>query len=129
MQAYETRRATRAVLSSASWLGLTVHDATVLHNSNKLTLRLRPCDVLARVAPAADQGAQLEVDVAQRMAEVGSPVAALVSAAQALVVDQARTPELADPDRVFLASTLDRMRRAAGPSNSCTANPIRATCS
>ena len=55
MQAYETRRATRAALSSASRLGLTVHDAAVLHNSNKLTLRLRPCDVLARVAPAADQ--------------------------------------------------------------------------
>ncbi|CAM5607158.1 hypothetical protein SGRIM119S_02309 [Streptomyces griseorubiginosus] len=38
---------------------------------------LLPCDVLARVAPVADQVAQLEVDIAQRLAEVGSPVAAL----------------------------------------------------
>ncbi|GIF09646.1 phosphotransferase enzyme family protein [Actinoplanes siamensis] len=62
-------------MSSASRLGLTAHDAAVLHNSNTLTLRLRPCDVLARVAPAAHQHARLEVDVAQRLAEAGSPVA------------------------------------------------------
>src|SRR3982751_2170234 len=79
MQAYEAQRATRAAISSASSLGLTAHDAAVLHNSNKLTLRLQPCDVLARVAPAAHQDAQFEVDVAQRLAEVGSPVAALAS--------------------------------------------------
>jgi aminoglycoside phosphotransferase (APT) family kinase protein len=77
MQAYEAQRATKAAMSIASSLGLTAHDAAVLHNSNKLTLRLQPCDVLARVAPAAHQCAQLEVDVAQRLAEVGSPVAAL----------------------------------------------------
>ncbi|MEV0713128.1 aminoglycoside phosphotransferase family protein [Asanoa sp. NPDC050611] len=172
MQAYEVQRATQAALSSASSLGLTAHDAAVLHNSNKLTLHLRPCDVLARVAPAAHQCAQLEVDVAQRLAEVGSPVAALlrpevfvqddyvvtlwayyepvttqpipnadfvdalkrlhagmrrvdlptphftdrVSEAQTLVADHGRTPELADPDRVFLDRTLDRMRRAVSNS-------------
>jgi aminoglycoside phosphotransferase (APT) family kinase protein len=64
-------------MSIASSLGLTAHHAVVLHNSNKLTLRLQPCDVLARVAPAADQSAQLEVDVASRLATAGSPVAAL----------------------------------------------------
>jgi hypothetical protein len=64
-------------MSSASSIGLTADDATVLHNSDKLTLRLRPCDVLARVAPAARQCAQFEVDVAQRLAAAGSPVAAL----------------------------------------------------
>ncbi|MDG4781405.1 phosphotransferase [Micromonospora sp. WMMD961] len=31
-----------------------------------------------------------------------------------LVADHARTPRLADSDRVFLARTLDRMRRAVG---------------
>jgi len=77
MQAYAAQRATRAAMSSASSLGLTAYDADVLHNSNKLTLRLRPCDVVARVAPAADQGAQLEVDIARRLSEAGSPVAAL----------------------------------------------------
>ncbi|WP_428962904.1 phosphotransferase family protein [Micromonospora fluostatini] len=159
-------------MSGASRLGLTAHDAAVLQNSNTLTLLLRPCDVLARVSPAAHRCAQLEVDVARRLAEVGSPVAALespqvfvrgdhvvtfwtyyepvttrpfsnaeyvdalarlhagmrtvdlptphvtdrVSEAQALVADHARTPDLADPDRAFLAGTLDRLRRAVSGS-------------
>ena len=60
MQEYEARRATQAAISSASSLGLIAHDAAVLHNSNKLTLRLQPCDVLARVAPTASQCAQLK---------------------------------------------------------------------
>jgi hypothetical protein len=42
-----------------------------------VTLRLLPCDVVARVAPAALHVAQLEVQLAQRLAETGSPVAAL----------------------------------------------------
>jgi aminoglycoside phosphotransferase (APT) family kinase protein len=159
-------------MSSAWSLGLTAHHVTVLHNSNKLTLRLHPCDVLARVAPAADHGAQFEVDVARRLAEVGSPVAALVSPevfvredyvvtlwvyyepvtsqaipgaeyagalerlhagmrtvdlptphftdrvseARTLVADRARTPELTDPDRAFLAGTLGRLRQAVSES-------------
>ncbi|OWJ65719.1 aminoglycoside phosphotransferase family protein [Inquilinus limosus] len=64
-------------MSIASALGLTVDDAVVLQNSNKLALRLRPCDVLARVAPRAHQVAQFEIELAQRLAETGSPVAAL----------------------------------------------------
>jgi Ser/Thr protein kinase RdoA (MazF antagonist) len=64
-------------MSTASSLDLTVDDAIVLHDSNKLTLRLLPCDVLARVAPVAHQVAQLEVELAQRLAESESPVAAL----------------------------------------------------
>jgi Ser/Thr protein kinase RdoA (MazF antagonist) len=64
-------------MSIASSRGLTVDDAIVLHNSNKLALRLLPCDVLARVAPVAEQVAQFEVDLAQRLAESGCPVAAL----------------------------------------------------
>jgi aminoglycoside phosphotransferase (APT) family kinase protein len=66
-----------AAMSTASSLGLAVGDAIVLHDSNKLTLRLLPCDVLARVAPVAHQVAQLEIELAQRLAESGSPVAAL----------------------------------------------------
>ena len=46
-------------------------------NSNKLTLRLLPCDVLARVAPGAHQVAQLEIELAQRLTESESPVAAV----------------------------------------------------
>jgi aminoglycoside phosphotransferase (APT) family kinase protein len=77
MQAPEASRAMAAAMSTASSLGLTVDDAIVLHNSNKLTLRLLPCDVLARVAPGAHQVAQFEVELAQRLAESGRPVAAL----------------------------------------------------
>jgi hypothetical protein len=77
MQASELPRAVAAAMSTASSLDLTVDDAVVLHDSNKLTLRLLPCDVLARVAPVAHQVAQFEVDLAQRLAESGCPVAAL----------------------------------------------------
>lgn len=66
-----------AAVSTASALGLTADDAIVLHDSNKLTLRLLPCDVLARVAPVADQVARFEVELAQRLNEAGCPVAAL----------------------------------------------------
>ncbi|WP_202964629.1 phosphotransferase enzyme family protein [Inquilinus limosus] len=64
-------------MSIASALGLTVDDAVVLQNSNKLAVRLLPCDVLARVAPLAQQVARFEIELAQRLAETGSPVAAL----------------------------------------------------
>jgi hypothetical protein len=77
MQAPEASRATAAAMSTASSLGLAVDDAIVLHDSNKLTLRLLPCDVLARVAPAAHQVSQFEVELAQRLAGSGCPVAAL----------------------------------------------------
>jgi Ser/Thr protein kinase RdoA (MazF antagonist) len=64
-------------MSTVSSLGLTVDDAIVLHDSNKLTLRLLPCDVLARVAHVAHQVAQFEIEIAERLAESESPVAAL----------------------------------------------------
>ncbi len=77
MKASEVTRAVAASMSTASALDLTVDDAIVLNDSNRLVLRLMPCDVVARVAPIAYQGAQLEVEVAQGLAETGSPVAAL----------------------------------------------------
>src|SRR4051794_6181364 len=77
MQASDVPRAVAAAMSTASALDLTADDAIVLHDSNKLALRLLPCDVLARVAPVAHQVAQLEVDLAQRLTEIESPVAAL----------------------------------------------------
>ena len=64
-------------MSTASVLDLTVDDAIVLHNSNRLALRLLPSDVLARVAPVAHHVAAFEVELAQRLAETESPVAAL----------------------------------------------------
>ncbi|MGA5448976.1 phosphotransferase enzyme family protein [Streptomyces umbrinus] len=77
MQASEVSRAMAAAKSIASSLDLAVDDSIILNDSNKLTLRLLPCDVLARVAPAEQQVAQFEVDVAQRLGESGCPVAAL----------------------------------------------------
>jgi phosphotransferase family enzyme len=77
LQASEASRAMAAVMSTASSLDLAVDDAIVLHDSNKLTLRLLPCDVLARVAHVAHQVAQFEIELAQQLAESRSPVAAL----------------------------------------------------
>ena len=77
VQAAQASRAIAAARSIASSLGLTADDAIVLHDSNKLTLRLLPCDVLGRVAPVAHQISQFEVELAQRLAEAGCPVAAL----------------------------------------------------
>ena len=78
MQASEVPRAVAAAVSSASALDLTVDDAIVLHNSNRLVLRLLPCDVVARVANVVHQpGAAFEVELAQRLAKTESPVAAL----------------------------------------------------
>jgi aminoglycoside phosphotransferase (APT) family kinase protein len=77
MRASEVPRAVAAAMSAASSLDLIVDGAIVVHDSNKLTLRLLPCDVLARVAPAAHQVARFEVELAQRLAGSGCPVAAL----------------------------------------------------
>jgi Ser/Thr protein kinase RdoA (MazF antagonist) len=78
MLATEVPRAVAAAMSSASALDLTVDDAIVLHDSNKLTLRLLPCDVVARVADGAWQAsAAFEVELAQRLTETESPVATL----------------------------------------------------
>jgi Phosphotransferase enzyme family len=77
MQASEVPPAVAAAMSTASSLDLIVDDAIVLHDSNRLTVRLLPCDVVAQVAPIAHQVAQFEVVLAQRLAEIGCPVATL----------------------------------------------------
>ena len=77
VEAQEARRATAAATAIATSLGLDVDEATVLFNSNKLTLRLQPADVVARVAPAAEQIAAFEVELAPRLTAAGCPVAAL----------------------------------------------------
>ena len=77
MQPSEIRRALAAATSIAAALGLPVDDVIVLHDSNKLTVRLLPCDLVARVASIAHQVAQFEIGLARRLAETQSPVAAL----------------------------------------------------
>jgi hypothetical protein len=65
-------------MSTASALGLRVDDAVVLHDSNRLAVRLMPCRVLARIARIAHQpGAEFEVEIARRLAEADSPIAQL----------------------------------------------------
>jgi len=66
-----------AATSLAAALDLRVNDVAVIHNSNKLALRLLPCDVLARVALVGQEVSALEVELAQRLAAIASPVAAL----------------------------------------------------
>ena len=78
MQASEVPRAVAAAMSTASALGLKSTNAIVLNDSNRLVLRLMPCDVVARVAPMAyHASAELEVEATGRLAETDSPVAAL----------------------------------------------------
>jgi hypothetical protein len=77
VQAPELQRAVAAAISTAKARGLQVDNAVVLQNSNKLALRLLPCDAVARVAPLAHQVAQFEVELAGRLAETASPSAAL----------------------------------------------------
>jgi len=88
MRASDVRRAVAAAMSTASALDLAVDDAIVVHNSNKLTVRLLPCDVLARVAPVAHQVAQFEVELAELLAETESPVAALEPRVEPLVYER-----------------------------------------
>jgi hypothetical protein len=76
LKASDVPRAVAAAVSTATALGLRADDAVVLHNSNRIAVRLVPCDVLARVAHVAQQeGAEFEVEVARRLVETDSPVA------------------------------------------------------
>lgn len=83
MQAAERRRARVAAMSTASALGLAVDDAVVLSDSNRLVVRLTPCDVVARIAPvgyrvfSAAVSAERELEVVRRLAETDGPVAVL----------------------------------------------------
>ena len=79
----EGRRARDAAMSAASAVGLAVDDAIVLSDSNRLVVRLVPCDVVARITPTGYRvfseavGAARELDVLRRIAEAGGPVAGL----------------------------------------------------
>jgi hypothetical protein len=78
MEAAETRRAVAAAMSTASELGLAVDDAIVLSDSNRLVIRLTPCDIVARVTPMTHfASAEREVELVRRLAQLDSPVAAL----------------------------------------------------
>lgn len=88
MQASEVPRALAAAMSIAAALDLAADQAIVLHDSNRLAVRLLPCDVLARVAHAPDRAAPFEVELAQRLAEMDSPVGALEPRVEPLVYER-----------------------------------------
>lgn len=78
MKEADLPRAVAAGRSIATTLGLPADDAVVLQDSNRLAVRLRPCDVVARVAPAEAQGgAEFEVLLARHLAATESPIAEL----------------------------------------------------
>jgi len=65
-------------MAAASVAGLSVDDATVIHASNRIAVRLLPADVLVRVAYEEHRSvADFEVEVAPRLAEAGSPAGTL----------------------------------------------------
>ena len=99
-----------AAVGTASDLDLMVDDAIVLHDSNKLTLRLLPCDVLARVAHIGHEVARFEVELAQQLAETGSPVAALEPRVQPLVYER-------DGFAVTLWTYYEPVAREASPAD------------
>src|SRR5690349_12678517 len=70
-------RATAAAMSMAAALGLEVHEAIPLQVSNRLTLRLRPSETVARVASPRHEAASFEIEVALALGRSRSPVAGL----------------------------------------------------
>ena len=88
IQTSDVSRAVAAATSIASGLDLPVEDAVLLHNSNKLALRLLPCDLLARVAHVGQEVAQFEVELAQRLTEIEAPVGALEPRAEPRVYER-----------------------------------------
>lgn len=107
-------RAITAATALAEEFGLPVERAEILQNSNKLGLRLVPCDVFARVAVVGQEVGALEVELAQRLAAVGAPVAALEPRVPFDVHERAG---FAVTFWAFLAST----RRSLEPADYATA--------
>ncbi|MDN5688669.1 MAG: phosphotransferase [Brachybacterium sp.] len=71
------RRAITAAQELLASLELDDEEAVVLHDSNRLTVLLLPCDLVARIGPISPGGAELEIDRALRLAAVGAPVGTL----------------------------------------------------
>jgi hypothetical protein len=77
MQPADIARATDATVATVAAAGLPADDAVVVHNSNKLALRVLPGDVFARVAHVGQEVAQFEVELAGRLTAVEAPIAQL----------------------------------------------------
>lgn len=73
MKPSDVPRAVGAAVASASAAGLPADDATVIHASNRIAVRLLPGDALARVAYEAHHAhAEFEVEVARRLTQAAA---------------------------------------------------------
>lgn len=78
MRTSDITRAVAAAKATAAAHGLRADAAVVLQDSNRIAVRLLPCDVLARVAYLERQAsAEFEIEIARQLAASDSPVAAL----------------------------------------------------
>lgn len=68
MDPLDSRSAVAAASSLAVSFGLAVDDTVVLHDSNRLVVRLLPCDIVARVSPIGWYSPRREVELARRLA-------------------------------------------------------------
>ena len=107
MQASEVPRPVAAAMSIASALDLIVDDAVVLQNSNRLAVRLLPCDVLARIAalePRAEPRAYERYGFVVTLWTYYEPVTP--REVWQLVASRDQTPAFADADRELLSGML-----------------------
>lgn len=121
VEAQVVARATAAVSSLGRELDLPVDDAVVLQNSNRLALRLLPCDLFARTAQLGQDVAAFEVLIAQQLAAVSAPVVSLDARVEPRVYERdgfavtfwTYYPQLADKGapRMY-ASALQRLHTA-----------------
>ncbi|QDP94626.1 aminoglycoside phosphotransferase family protein [Microlunatus elymi] len=82
MELSHSRRAVTAAMSTGSALGLAVDDAVVLNDSNRMVVRLTPCDTVARVTPTTHYAGhwmspEREVEIVAGLGQTDSPVAQL----------------------------------------------------
>ncbi|MGP9683610.1 AAA family ATPase [Brachybacterium sp. AOP3-A1-3] len=77
MHPHAAARARLAAMEVVRSLGLEADEIVDLQDSNRLTVRVLPCDLVARIGPADHAGAQVEVDRVLRLAEAGAPVGRL----------------------------------------------------
>jgi hypothetical protein len=78
MEPSDVRRAVAAASAIASELGIHVEDTHVVHNSDRIAVRLLPGDILARVGPLTHlESFELEVEAARLLTETGNPVGEL----------------------------------------------------
>ena len=121
MDPSSSARAIDAALSLAVQLDLPADHAIVLQDSNKLALRLLPCDTVARVSPPGHDHARFEVALATQLAEAGSPTVTLEPRVEPrgyrldgfeITFWTYHQPVTAEPSPVAYANALERLHAA-----------------